>query len=250
MSDDSNKFSAVFGASGGSGGGGSVNSVSGLNTDNTDPTNPIVEISVDESTITGAGTPLSPLVANSNFVDSVSGLNTDNTNPLRPIVGISVDGSTITGAGTPLSPLVAQISSSKLLVSYHMNNNFTPNNVQDYYFGQQSSIGSSIGQAVGVPIPQGTITEVITNTYIAGSFGSSEGSTLTLWTNTNSLAPTTDVIATGVQFPTGNPRNLSQSFTELSISVVTGGSFIQLTTPLWTSIPTSTQIRVSLIIEL
>jgi hypothetical protein len=47
-----------------SGGGGSgVQSVTGLNTDNTDPINPIVKISVDGSTITGAGTPLSPLQA-------------------------------------------------------------------------------------------------------------------------------------------------------------------------------------------
>lgn len=46
---------------GGSGGG--VQSVTGLNTNNTDPTNPIVQISVDGTTITGAGTPGSPLVA-------------------------------------------------------------------------------------------------------------------------------------------------------------------------------------------
>jgi hypothetical protein len=49
-------------SSGGSGGG--VQSVTGLNTDNTDPTNPIVQISVDGTTITGAGTPASPLQAN------------------------------------------------------------------------------------------------------------------------------------------------------------------------------------------
>jgi len=40
-----------------------VLSVTGLNTDNTDPQNPIVEISVDGSSITGDGTPGSPLVA-------------------------------------------------------------------------------------------------------------------------------------------------------------------------------------------
>lgn len=42
--------------------GGAVNSVTGLNTDNTDPANPVVGISVDGVTITGAGTPGSPLV--------------------------------------------------------------------------------------------------------------------------------------------------------------------------------------------
>jgi hypothetical protein len=43
--------------------GDTVQSVTGLNTDNTDPQNPIVRISVDGTTITGLGTPASPLVA-------------------------------------------------------------------------------------------------------------------------------------------------------------------------------------------
>ena len=49
------------GVSGGSTSG--VQSVTGLDTDNTDPANPIVNISVDGVTITGDGTPLSPLQA-------------------------------------------------------------------------------------------------------------------------------------------------------------------------------------------
>ena len=40
-----------------------VQSVTGLNTNNTNPLNPIVNISVDGSTITGDGTPASPLIA-------------------------------------------------------------------------------------------------------------------------------------------------------------------------------------------
>ncbi len=39
-----------------------VQSVTGLNTDNTDPANPVVRISVDGTTITGDGTPGSPLI--------------------------------------------------------------------------------------------------------------------------------------------------------------------------------------------
>lgn len=46
-------------------GGSGIQSVSGLNTDNTDPVNPIVKISVDGNTITGLGTPVSPLKASS-----------------------------------------------------------------------------------------------------------------------------------------------------------------------------------------
>lgn len=55
-------FKSSLSQSGG-GGGGSVVSVTGLNTNNADPTNPIVRISVDGVTITGAGTPGSPLVS-------------------------------------------------------------------------------------------------------------------------------------------------------------------------------------------
>jgi len=43
--------------------GGGIQSVTGLNTDTTDPANPVIQISVDGVTITGAGTPVSPLVA-------------------------------------------------------------------------------------------------------------------------------------------------------------------------------------------
>lgn len=56
------KLTGVVSTSGGGGGGG-VQSVTGLDTDNTDPLNPIVQISVDGTTITGAGTPASPLIA-------------------------------------------------------------------------------------------------------------------------------------------------------------------------------------------
>jgi hypothetical protein len=50
----------------GGGSGGGVQSVTGLDTDNTNPLNPIVKISVDGNSITGDGTPTSPLQASSN----------------------------------------------------------------------------------------------------------------------------------------------------------------------------------------
>jgi hypothetical protein len=66
-------------------GGGGVLSVSGLDTDNSDPANPIVKISVDGSTVTGDGTPASPLEVigiprgNTLVVDSVYGNDTTAT---------------------------------------------------------------------------------------------------------------------------------------------------------------------------
>jgi hypothetical protein len=74
-----------------------VKSVTGLNTDNIDPENPIVQISVDGTTITGDGTPASPLQAN--FIPTTNyGLfaQTENSIPVtatineRSLVGVGV----------------------------------------------------------------------------------------------------------------------------------------------------------------
>lgn len=61
-----------------------VTSVVGLNTNNSDPENPVIQISVDGTTITGSGTPASPLVANvslpyTNFVALISNGTTVNS---------------------------------------------------------------------------------------------------------------------------------------------------------------------------
>jgi Uncharacterized conserved protein (DUF2190) len=97
-----------------------VESVTGLNTNNLDPQNPVVRISVDGTTITGQGTPSSPLVASipstgvQTVTDDGNGVvsvdNTDVQNPVIQFNGINVDGVTITGDGTSGSPL--EISAS------------------------------------------------------------------------------------------------------------------------------------------
>ncbi len=76
----------------GGSGNGSVVSVTGLNTNNTDPNNPVVAISVDGITVTGAGTPGSPLVSvgggGGGSVTSVR--NTDGTIAITPTAGLVV----------------------------------------------------------------------------------------------------------------------------------------------------------------
>ncbi len=74
------------------GGGGGVESVTGLNTDNTDPANPVVAISVDGTTITGAGTPGSPLVAagGSGVTLQVDGVPNTDQSLLNLIAGTNV----------------------------------------------------------------------------------------------------------------------------------------------------------------
>jgi hypothetical protein len=111
-----------------------VESVTGLNTNNADPQNPVVRISVDGTTITGQGTPLSPLVVPipPTIVESVTDdgngvVIVDNSDPANPIVqfnGVNVDGVTILGNGSSGSPLeaVKQIA---------LETNSTPNPTQN-----------------------------------------------------------------------------------------------------------------------
>lgn len=77
--------------------GSGVMSVTGLNTDNTDPLNPIVQISVDGVTVTGNGTPGSPLVAASGVTPAAL-TKTDDTNV------------TLTLGGSPSTALLAATS--------------------------------------------------------------------------------------------------------------------------------------------
>ena len=166
-----------------------VQSVTGLDTDNTDPLNPIVEISVDGSTITGSGTPASPLVANSNFVNSVTGLNTDNTDPLNPVVQIAVDGVTVTGDGTAANPLIAL--------------------EQNLWLTLEADTGSAI--AATSPIDALTVAGangIITNTT---------GTTLTITSpvNRDDSSVTAQVIALGT--PYNLTHTLGQQFVSLTI---------------------------------
>jgi hypothetical protein len=75
----------------------SVRTVTGLNTDNTDPSNPIVKISVDGTTITGLGTPASPLV-NAGVTKITAGTNVTLT-PTTGIGDVTID-VTVPGAFT------------------------------------------------------------------------------------------------------------------------------------------------------
>ena len=82
---------------------GGVQSVSGLNTDNIDPINPVVKISVDGTTITGAGTPASPLQAQ--YIPATNyGLYSQIANSV-PVTASTTEGSLIgVGVGTLIVP--------------------------------------------------------------------------------------------------------------------------------------------------
>jgi hypothetical protein len=97
----------------------SVQSVTGLNTDNTDPLNPIVKVSVDGITITGLGTPASPLIAVAGGVD---GSGTLNYLAKWTPDGNTLGNSLIRDDGTTIGIGIAPSSNALLYVSNASNN--------------------------------------------------------------------------------------------------------------------------------
>jgi hypothetical protein len=146
-----------------------VQGVTGLNTDNTDPANPIVQISTDGLTITGDGTPGSPLSSPTDGVESVSGLNTDNTDPKNPIVNISVDNTTITGEGTPTNPLVSTAGSAGASLIFYATDAASP---IPSYNRLVTSISDPDYNTVPVDLATGAIT---TTSQLIGELASDEG---------------------------------------------------------------------------
>lgn len=101
----------------GSGGGGTgiVETVTGLDTDNTDPANPIVQISVDGVTITGAGTPGSPLVATGGS-GAPGDLVIQNLLAGEPIAGATTPAAVFEGTNTILTTLQTGVQNA---ITFH-----------------------------------------------------------------------------------------------------------------------------------
>ena len=226
--------------SGGSGGG--VESVTGLNTDNTDSTNPIVQISVDGTTITGAGTPASPLVGVVDGVESVTGLNTDNTDSTNPIVQISVDGTTITGAGTPASPLVGVGGTNTNVIMFFNTNGSNLANADDYFITVGTSMGATENSSTKMPIPAGTLTAYSIVTYVGGSFASNEASSVSfVWAD----GASEELLSNAVLF---DARNNKITGTK-SVAVTESYGWIRLDTATFSSNPSATKILILLTFE-
>jgi hypothetical protein len=95
---------------------GTVLSVTGLDTDNTDPQNPIVKISVDGTTITGLGTPASPLVATGGGGGSISGSGTTNYIPRWTPNGTTLGDSLIRDNGTSIAVGAAPVANYRFYI--------------------------------------------------------------------------------------------------------------------------------------
>lgn len=168
--------------SGGSGGDG-VESVTGLNTDNTDPQNPIVKISVDGITITGDGTPASPLVAvnalgrNMAFIETIT-----RANLLTKISTITINNKTIyritnANGGSDLIDVMGLTTSSVSQIAWnHTTGEFGNYDITtDTFTPLASETGTVTSVTAGVGLDGGTITtsgtiDLADTGVVAGSY--------------------------------------------------------------------------------
>lgn len=141
----------------------SVQSVTGLNTDNTDPLNPIVKVSVDGITITGLGTPASPLVAVAGGVDGSGTLNyVAKWTPDGNTLGNSLiqDNGTTTSINGSLSPAFKFIVySSSPAENYAISGN-TTNNGAAGINGVSSGAGTATNYGVAGSAQQSTLLNI------------------------------------------------------------------------------------------
>lgn len=147
-----------------SGGSGSVASVTGLNTDNTDPANPIVKISVDGVTVTGLGTPGSPLVAMTGGSGTVTQVTVTTANGISGIVANNTTTPAITltlGNITPTTVTLTGVASPAYAQGKLV---YDTDNESLTFFNNDSNVALQVGQeewirvknVTGSTIPNGS----------------------------------------------------------------------------------------------
>jgi hypothetical protein len=115
----------------------------------------------------------------------------------------------------------------------------------DYFItGNGTLMGNTVNTNAHIPAPTGTVTRVDINTYYGGTIGTSEDSTVTLFTNNGVES---NVVSTTVKF---NARNSYYSITGLNWSITDGLSYIVLDTATWATNPTAAKIQINVFIEL
>jgi hypothetical protein len=114
----------------------------------------------------------------------------------------------------------------------------------DYFIGMGTTMGNTGNSSIQIGIQAGTLVRADIATYNASTFGSSEASTVSVFSNNFAQENT---ISTSVLF---NARHSLVSVTGLSISLAAGLSAIKLLTPAFTTNPASAKINITLYIEI
>ena len=160
-------------------------------------------------------------------------------------VGTATHVLTSNGAGAvPTFQAAAGGGTNTVVVQYgHSSGNALADN-SDYFIGMGTTMGNTINSSVLIGIMAGTLVRADITTYNASTFGSSEASTIKIYTGNFAQ---TDTISTSVPF---DSRHNIVSVTGLSISLLAGQSIIELTTPTFATNPASAKINITLYIEI
>ena len=160
-------------------------------------------------------------------------------------VGTATHVLTSNGAGAvPTFQAAAGGGTNTVVVQYgHSSGNALADN-SDYFIGMGTTMGNTINSSVLIGIMAGTLVRADITTYNASTFGSSEASTIKIYTGNFAQ---TDTISTNVLF---DARHNIVSVTGLSISLLAGQSIIELTTPTFATNPASAKINITLYIEI
>ena len=152
---------------------------------------------------------------------------------------------TSNGAGAvPTFQAAAGGGTDTVVVQYgHSSGNALADNA-DYFIGMGTTMGNTTNSSVLIGIKAGTLVGADITTYNASTFGSSEASTIKIYTGNFAQ---TDTISTNVLF---DARHSITSVTGLSISLLAGQSIIELTTPAFATNPASAKINITLYIEI
>lgn len=193
-----------------------VESVTGLNTNNVDPQNPVVRVSVDGSTITGLGTPGSPLawipqsaatlstfapftttsatypvgaedfqvIANRAGTVTLT-LPTASTNTGRMLLIRTITANTVVSATSNVIPLDGGAASTAILPATDGAWAVLQSNGTNWLISEQSSSGGGGGgMAIGDPVTSGTAGSVL---FVAAGPVLAQDNTNFKWDNTNKV---------------------------------------------------------------
>jgi len=131
-----------------------------------------------------------------------------------------------------------------VVVQYGHTNGNALGDSADYFIGMGTTMGNTGNSSIQIGIQAGTLVRADIATYNASTFGSSEASTVSVYSGNFSQE---DTLSTNVLF---DARHNIVSVTGLSISLAAGLSVIKLLTPSFTTNPASAKINITLYIEL
>jgi hypothetical protein len=197
-----------------SGSGGGVESVTGLNTDNTDPLNPVVQISVDNVTIVGDGTPAVPLSTqsiygsfNSTIIQNLAVVNVGQRIQMENT--IESNGISVVGLNND-ALLYSDAGLYQLNVSIQVNHN-TTTSVDDAFFWLNYNGNNIPNTTREIVVRPNNSFLVLQLSYIVNILN--DGDTITIsWTATSTDVELYFTPVSGLQPYTNTPSVIVNSF--------------------------------------